>query len=56
MTRDGKRHVSMGRGYTMCNLPDPHPEMESMIHREYEKRTTVRKIILFLSIQSSAII
>ncbi|KAK2582879.1 hypothetical protein KPH14_008956 [Odynerus spinipes] len=38
VTRDGKRHVSNGRGYTSYEIPDPHPEIETMINQVHEKR------------------
>ncbi|KAF7412599.1 hypothetical protein HZH66_001495 [Vespula vulgaris] len=38
ITRDGKRHVSYGRGYTSYEIPEPHPETEIMIKKIYDKR------------------
>lgn len=46
MTDDGKKHVSMGRGYTMYEIPEPDPEVQSKICKVYEKRTSVSKYIL----------
>ena len=40
VTDDGKKHVSMGRGYTMYEIPDPDPEVQSKICKVYEKRTS----------------
>lgn len=41
ITRDGKRHVSYGRGYTSYEIPEPHPETEIMIKKIYDKRFNV---------------
>ncbi|XP_015433179.1 PREDICTED: uncharacterized protein LOC107189208 isoform X2 [Dufourea novaeangliae] len=40
ITQDGKRHVSLGRGYTMYEIPDPYPEVQNHISKVYEKRTS----------------
>ena len=39
ITQDGKRHVSLGRGYTMYEIPCPEPEVQNHIHKVHEKRT-----------------
>ncbi|XP_012142298.2 vreteno [Megachile rotundata] len=39
ITQDGKRHVSLGRGYTMYEVPYPEPEIQNHIQKVYEKRT-----------------
>ncbi|CAL7938047.1 unnamed protein product [Xylocopa violacea] len=39
ITQDGKRHVSLGRGYTMYEIPDPDPDVHNYINKVYEKRT-----------------
>lgn len=39
ITQDGKRHVSLGRGYTMYEIPHPEPEIQNHIQKVYEKRT-----------------
>ncbi|XP_025158502.1 uncharacterized protein LOC105185606 [Harpegnathos saltator] len=38
VTADGKRHVSFGRGYTMYQIPEPHPRLEEYITKVYELR------------------
>ncbi|XP_043265742.1 uncharacterized protein LOC122405229 isoform X2 [Colletes gigas] len=38
ITQDGKRRVSLGRGYTLYELPDVNPEIETQICKVYEKR------------------
>ncbi|CAK9824528.1 Protein vreteno [Anthophora retusa] len=38
ITEDGKRHVSLGRGYTMYDIPYPDPEVHNYISKVYEKR------------------
>ncbi|CAK9795242.1 Protein vreteno [Anthophora plagiata] len=38
ITEDGKRHVSLGRGYTMYEIPYPDPEVHNYISKVYEKR------------------
>ncbi|XP_076632093.1 vreteno isoform X2 [Colletes latitarsis] len=38
ITQDGKRRVSFGRGYTLYELPDVNPEIETQICKVYEKR------------------
>ncbi|XP_078032820.1 vreteno [Augochlora pura] len=38
--QNGKRHVSLGRGYTMYEIPDPDPEILNHISKVYEKRTS----------------
>ncbi|KOC70963.1 Tudor domain-containing protein 1 [Habropoda laboriosa] len=40
VTPDGKRHVSLGRGYTMYDIPYPDPEVHSYISSVYEKRNS----------------
>ncbi|XP_031847510.1 vreteno isoform X2 [Nomia melanderi] len=40
ISQDGKRHVSLGRGHTMYEIPDPNPEVQTQITNVYEKRTT----------------
>ncbi|XP_076759068.1 vreteno [Xylocopa sonorina] len=39
ISQDGKRHVSLGRGYTMYEIPDPDPDVHNCISKVYEKRT-----------------
>ncbi|XP_017889604.1 uncharacterized protein LOC108630689 isoform X2 [Ceratina calcarata] len=38
VTPDGKRHVSLGRGYMLYEIPDSNPEIDHHINRVYEKR------------------
>ncbi|XP_077271610.1 vreteno [Temnothorax americanus] len=38
VTPDGKRHVSLGRGYTMYEYPEPYPKIEECISKIYEQR------------------
>ncbi|XP_018341604.1 PREDICTED: uncharacterized protein LOC108748097 isoform X2 [Trachymyrmex septentrionalis] len=38
VTPDGKRHVSLGRGYTLYEYPEPHPKVEECISNIYEQR------------------
>ncbi|TGZ57701.1 uncharacterized protein [Temnothorax longispinosus] len=38
VTSDGKRHVSLGRGYTMYEYPEPYPKIEECISKIYEQR------------------
>lgn len=38
VTPDGKRHVSLGRGYTLYEYPEPHPKVEEYISNIYEQR------------------
>lgn len=45
ITPTGKRHVSIGRGYTMYEIPDPDPEIYNHINKLYEKRIAVSKVI-----------
>ncbi|XP_033341658.2 vreteno [Megalopta genalis] len=40
ITQNGKRHVSLGRGYTKYEIPDPNPEILNHISKVYEKRTS----------------
>ncbi|XP_076241110.1 vreteno [Calliopsis andreniformis] len=40
ITQDGKRHVSLGRGYTMYEIPDLDPEVQNRICKVYEKRVS----------------
>ncbi|KAK9296207.1 hypothetical protein QLX08_009706 [Tetragonisca angustula] len=40
ITPTGKRHVSLGRGYTIYEIPDPDPEIYNHINKVYEKRIT----------------
>ncbi|XP_054002294.1 uncharacterized protein LOC128889026 [Hylaeus anthracinus] len=40
ITPDCKRHVSLGRGYTMYEIPDPSPEIQKQICKVHELRTT----------------
>ncbi|XP_066581279.1 uncharacterized protein [Prorops nasuta] len=39
VTKDGRKHVSFGRGYVYYELPAPDPAIESYINKVYEKRT-----------------
>ncbi|XP_032669551.1 uncharacterized protein LOC116843316 isoform X1 [Odontomachus brunneus] len=38
VTADGKRHVSLGRGYSMYEIPEPDPRCEDYITQVYELR------------------
>ncbi|KAJ8686791.1 hypothetical protein QAD02_022585 [Eretmocerus hayati] len=38
ITRDGRRHISCGRGYTYYELPEPHYNIEEGLRNVYEKR------------------
>ncbi|XP_018312143.1 uncharacterized protein vret isoform X2 [Mycetomoellerius zeteki] len=38
VTPNGKRHVSLGRGYTLYEYPEPHPKVEECISNIYEQR------------------
>lgn len=40
ITPDGKRHVSLGRGYTLYEIPEPNPEIHNHINKVYEKRNS----------------
>lgn len=42
VTPDGKRHVSLGRGYTLHEYPEPYPKIEECISKIYEQRNNVR--------------
>lgn len=42
LTANGKRHVSLGRGYTMYEIPEPDPACEEHITQVYELRKNVR--------------
>ncbi|XP_033208839.1 uncharacterized protein LOC117167777 [Belonocnema kinseyi] len=40
VTDDGRRHVCMGRGYTIYKIPEPyHPRIEDSISAVYERRS-----------------
>lgn len=41
ITADGKRHVSLGRGYSMYEIPEPDPRCEDYITQVYELRKNV---------------
>lgn len=41
ITADGSRHVSLGRGFTMYEIPEPHPRIERNITKVYESRKNV---------------
>jgi len=41
VTPDGKRHVSLGRGYTLYEYPEPHPKVEECISNIHEQRKNV---------------
>ncbi|XP_011646109.1 uncharacterized protein LOC105432843 isoform X2 [Pogonomyrmex barbatus] len=38
VTPDGKRHVSLGRGYTLYEFPEPDPKIEEYITTVHEQR------------------
>ncbi|XP_070171251.1 uncharacterized protein Vret [Polyergus mexicanus] len=38
VTEDGRRHVSLGRGYTLYEFPEQNPKVEECIVRVLEKR------------------
>ncbi|XP_018372294.1 PREDICTED: uncharacterized protein LOC108767096 isoform X2 [Trachymyrmex cornetzi] len=38
VTPDGKRRVSLGRGYTLYEYPEPHPKVEEYISHIHEQR------------------
>lgn len=38
VTPDGKRHVSLGRGYSTYEIPEPIPEIADHFNKVYEKR------------------
>lgn len=42
VTPDGRRHVSLGRGYTLYEFPNPYPKIEECITKIYEQRNNVR--------------
>lgn len=42
VTPDGKRHVSLGRGYTLYEFPEPYPKIENHISTIYERRNNVQ--------------
>ena len=37
----GKRYVTMGRGYTRYQIPEPHPNIEQQITRAFQERRFV---------------
>ncbi|XP_076651050.1 vreteno isoform X2 [Halictus rubicundus] len=39
-SQNGKRHVSLGRGYTMYEIPQPNPKISNYISNVYEKRAS----------------
>lgn len=41
VTSDGRRHVSLGRGYTLYEFPEPYPKIEEAITKIYEQRNNV---------------
>jgi len=41
VTPDGKRHVSLGRGYTLYEYPESYPKIEECISKVYEQRKNV---------------
>ncbi|XP_003424728.1 uncharacterized protein LOC100121386 isoform X2 [Nasonia vitripennis] len=38
VSKDGRRHISYGRGYTYYNLPEPHYDIAAYLQNVYEKR------------------
>ncbi|XP_072746052.1 uncharacterized protein Vret isoform X2 [Anoplolepis gracilipes] len=38
VTEDGRRHVSLGRGYTLYEFPEQNPKVEASILKVFEKR------------------
>ncbi|XP_025269700.1 uncharacterized protein LOC105254637 isoform X2 [Camponotus floridanus] len=38
ITEDGKRHVTLGRGFTRYEIPKPHPKIEEYVLNIIEKR------------------
>lgn len=38
VTPDGRRHVTLGRGYTLYDFPEREPKLEEYIAKVYEKR------------------
>nr|XP_012228268.1 PREDICTED: uncharacterized protein LOC105675580 isoform X4 [Linepithema humile] len=38
VTSDGKRHVALGRGYTLYEFPEENPKVDDYIGKVYEKR------------------
>lgn len=41
VTEDGRRHVSLGRGYTLYEFPEQNPKVEECIVHVLEKRHNV---------------
>lgn len=41
VTEDGRRHVSLGRGYTLYEFPEQNPKVEEYIVNVFEKRQNV---------------
>lgn len=41
VTGDGRRHVSLGRGYTLYEFPEQNPKIEEYITTVHERRHNV---------------
>lgn len=41
VTKDGRRHVKLGRGYTLYEIPEPNPKVEEYVMNVFKKRHDV---------------